>query len=64
MIDTANTQGTKMNISFTPEELAHIREALVIMRDIDAANTQKRGDKHDQDAELSAEIIAKIEGVS
>jgi hypothetical protein len=42
-------------LTFTDAELAHIKAALIIMRDIDAAND------HDEDAQLSAELIYRLE---
>jgi hypothetical protein len=46
---------------FTNAELAHIKAALIIMRDIDAANSQREGDECDQNATLSAELIHRLE---
>lgn len=48
-------------MTFTVEELARIKNALIILRDIDAANMVKDGDEYDQEAERTAELIAKIE---
>jgi hypothetical protein len=46
---------------FTREELAHIKAALILMRNIDDANCQKEGDQYWQDAEFSASIIHKLD---
>lgn len=46
---------------FSREELAHIKAALIIMRDIDAANSTVDGDECDEGAQFSAELILKIE---
>ena len=47
--------------TFTPAELTHIKAALIVFRDIDAANSVTPGDECDQGATLSAEIILKLE---
>lgn len=51
----------QLTIDFTASELAHIRQALIQMRDTDAANSGAPGDECDQSAEESAALIFKLE---
>jgi hypothetical protein len=48
-------------LEFTRAELTHIKAALIIMRDIDAANSVTEGDECDQNATRSAELILMLD---
>jgi len=48
-------------MEFNKAELAHIRAALIIMRDMDSANSWEPNDECDESAKLSAELIYRIE---